>query len=664
MVVEKGFADEVRMERRCIVVGLQIDGDGRELLSWALTNVAEEGDRVVAVNVLRNQDSSKTPTLIQILDDCLSEHEDLFTRKKIILAGRVCRGNSIKKALLKEAELLPANILVVGANKNYSFGGLASLAKYCAKKLPPNIALIAVHKGKVILRREEATKSISVGEQKKPRLVSFLHPSVAMEGKAFAPCSHTTKSDDPKTRRVSVAGSKDARHSREVSKNNRLFAHDGMRESKRSSLTLLVRKLPEPRPGWPLLRRAVTANVEASKEIEARKMSVVQWVMKLPDRSVEAAQSQVNLVKDLEIILGINSSSCKFFQYEELLNSTNYFSPEKLIGKGGNSQVYKGCLPNGQQVAIKVSKLSEETSKDFLLEVDIITRLQHEYVVPLIGICIEDCNLISVYSYCSNGSLEDNLHGKRSKAPLDWDTRFKVAIGVAEAISYVHDGCSRPVVHRDVKSSNILLSGEFKSQLSDFGLATWGPTTSPYLIHSDVVGTFGYLAPEYFMYGKLSRKVDVYAFGVVLLELLTGRKPISDERPKGEESLVMWAKPILDKGDIVELLDPKLEGQYVEEQMKRMALVASLCIRRSAHRRPQMSQVLSLLRGEEEIGPCTTEKDCPDEETYFASSIGSHLGLALLDVDDDASVMSFEQNYMSSLDEYLRDRWSRSSSFE
>ncbi|KAG0474431.1 hypothetical protein HPP92_014117 [Vanilla planifolia] len=605
MVVEKRATDEEKMERRCIMVGVDINGDGRELLNWAVINFAEEGDRVTAVNVSRIQDSSRasTPSLIKLLDDCFSEQEDLCTRKKVILAGRVCQGNSIKKVLVKEAELCLAKALIVGENKNHSFGGLSSLAKYCAKRLPQNIALIAIHKGQIVLER----KLVS-GAQQKPSVGSFLHPGVVMHSKAVAPIS-----------------------------------------------------------------RAVTANVEPLKEIEARKMSVVQWVMTLPDRCLAANQRQVNLVKELEIILEINSSSCKFFRYEELQNFTNCFSQENLIGEGGNSQVYKGFLPDGQQLAIKVSKLSEESAKSFLLEVDIITRLQHEYIVLLIGICVQGNHIISVYPYFSCGSLDDNLCGKKPKTPLDWDNRFKIAVGVAGALSYIHDGCSLPVVHRDVKSSNILLSDESKPQLCDFGLAIWEPTGSQYLKDSDLVGTFGYLAPEYFMYGKVSRKIDVYAFGVVLLELLSGRKPIDDESSKGQESLVMWATPLLDKWKIMDLLDPKLEGKCDDEQMKRMMLAASLCIRRATHRRPQMSQILSLLQGEEDLEPWMSstnknsnpnETDCQDEEAYHASSIGSHISLALLDVDDDASVMSFEQNYISSSNEYLQDRWSRSSSFD
>lgn len=670
MVVLKGFDEEEKGgKERCVLVCFQIDSDGRKLLSWALTNIAKEGDCVMAVHVSRNnQDISRTPTLtlFRILNEFMAEHEDLCTKKKVILAGRIARGNSIKRILVKEAELCAAKTVVVGENKSFSFGCPASLAKYCAKKLPPTVSLIAVHKGQIIFERAATTiKSLISGGQEKKNLQSFLHQRIGMDTKLMVPSSARLLSDEIK---------KIEKKTTKESKDYCLISYDKMRKSNRNLVSVLPRKLPEPKPGWPLLCKSVTTkNIEALNDIEARKMSVVQWVMKLPDRSLPSTtKSQFDLIKELEIILRLNSSACKFFQYEELQNSTNYFSQENLIGKGGNSKVYIGCLPNGHQVAIKVSKFSEKSSRDFLLEVDIITRLQHKRVVSLIGICIENNNPISVYSFFSRGSLEENLHGKRAKSPLDWNMRFKVAIGVAEALNYLHNVCSRPVIHRDVKSSNILLSDECNPKLSDFGLAIWGPTTSPCLTHGDVVGTFGYIAPEYFMYGKVSIKIDVYAFGVVLLELLTGRKPINDESPKGLESLVMWATPILERGDFLELLDPNLDGKYEEDQMKRMVCAASLCIRRSARHRPQMNQILDLLQGEQEIEPWMSsnvndtliEQDCQDEEAYPNSSMGSHIDLALLDLDDDTSVISFEQNHLNSLDEYLQDRWSRSSSFD
>ncbi|CAD5174868.1 protein kinase STUNTED-like isoform X1 [Musa acuminata AAA Group] len=613
---------------RCVLVGLQMNANGRELLDWAISRVAEEGDRVVAVHVCRDSDLKTTTTLslIEMLDDHLAAYEGFCNLKQVALVGRVSRGNSIRKILVKEAKHRDAFKVVVGANKYYSLGGSASLAKYCAKKLPPTTSVIAVQNGKVLFERVIAKPS--PGGEPKPMEKADISTPRLHNVEAGIDQKEEAKDDD------SLGG----------------------------SVTVPVQKPAEPSLGWPLLRR----------RDDARKLSVVQWVMNLPNRSLSFTRLQLDLIKELNSVLSNNCSNCRWFRYDELHRSTNQFCSGNMIGKGGNSQVYRGCLANGQQVAIKLSKLSEEASTNFLLEVDIITKLEHKLIVPLIGFCIEDNTLISVYDYFPKGNLEENLHGENAKSPLPWAVRFKVAIGVAEALSYLHSGCSKPVIHRDVKSSNILLTDEFEPQVSDLGLAIWAPTNSTYLTHDDVVGTFGYLAPEYFMYGKVSDKMDVFAFGVVLLELLTGRKPIDDENPKGQESLVMWASPILERGDFMELLDPDLNENYDEVEMRRMVVAASLCITRRARLRPQMREILTLLQGEEDmearmrchVDASSDTLDCEDDEAYPCSSIRSHVGLALLDVEDDASLASFEQSNLGSLDEYLRDRWSRSSSFE
>lgn len=254
---------------------------------------------------------------------------------------------------------------------------------------------------------------------------------------------------------------------------------------------------------------------------------------------------------------------------------------------------------------------------------------------------------------------------------MPWELRYNVAVGIAEGLDYLHNELSRPVIHRDIKSSNILLSDGFEPKLSDFGLAIWGPTDSSFLIQADVVGTFGYLAPEYFMYGKLSDKIDVYAFGVVLLELLSGKRPISFENLKGQQSLVMWAKPIIESGDVKGILDPNLNGNINETQMHRMIRAATLCITRSGRLRPKMRQILELLRGEKEVekwGETPNEEmesqEQHDDEVYPNSRPELHLSVAMLDVDDDCtSFSSMEQSSNFSTDEYLKERWSRSSSF-
>ncbi|KAH9694678.1 protein kinase domain-containing protein [Citrus sinensis] len=380
------------------------------------------------------------------------------------------------------------------------------------------------------------------------------------------------------------------------------------------------------------------------------------------------------LRKGLEVLLKMSTCGLKWFSYAVLQTATSEFSSENLIGKGGCNRVYKGVLPDGKHVAVKIMESSKEAWKDFAHEVDIISTLEHKNIAPLLGVCIEDDNLISVYHFLSKGSLGEYLHGKyRDKHPLSWEVRFNIAVGIAEALFYLHNECSRPVIHRDIKSSNILVSDKFEAQLSDFGLAIWGPAGSSFMTGGEVVGTFGYLAPEYFMYGKLSDKVDVYAFGVVLLELLSGREPISSA-PKGQESLVMWAKPKTENGDLKGLLDPNLDGKYDEVQMQRIVLAANLCTTRAARLRPTMKEILQLLRGDNDfdksvISPNKGIEDLDkqednDDEVYPNSSAELHLSLALLNVDDDStSFSSMEPTNRISMEEYLKGRWSRSSSF-
>ncbi|KAL5211119.1 hypothetical protein ABZP36_006742 [Zizania latifolia] len=639
---------------RCILVGLHMDAVGKELLQWALNQAARSGDRVVAVRIYRKSDLCKTNTLtlIRTLDAYLAEYEALCSKKDIVLVGRVTLGSSIQKVLVKEAKLCAAMVVVIGANKKYSFRGSTCLAEYCAKKLPATTTIVAIQNGKAIFVREAPRPPF--GAEPKPVLRTVLHPSVGMEPKVIIPNpNRSARSMDFDAmgcgHGAAPVGSYD----------DATKVGDGGGGGNATTT--------DQRLGWPLLRRPVPAAANGAvqpKDEGPRKQSVVQWAMNLPRRSSPSTSPEphAGLVAELKRMLDAVPSRCRWFRYEELYDSTNHFSSANLIGKGAHSKVYRGSLAVGQPVAIKLSKASAEASKDFLREVDIITKLRHHRIVPLIGVCVEGLNLISIYAYLPRGSLEDNLHGKRSKPTLSWEKRYKAALGVAEALSYVHSGHSRPVIHRDVKSSNILLTDEFEPQLSDFGLAIWALSNSASLTHSDVVGTFGYLAPEYFMYGKVTDKVDVYAFGVVLLELLTGRKPISDGSPKGQESLVMWASPILDSGDISDLLDAGLDVEHDDAEVKRMAFAASLCLRRSGRLRPRISQILSVLRGESAASIAdlqTAEPDCVDDETYPAANVRSHLGLALLDVEDAESISSTEHSNLSPLEEYLRERCTR-----
>ncbi|XP_073105644.1 receptor-like cytosolic serine/threonine-protein kinase RBK1 isoform X4 [Elaeis guineensis] len=188
-----------------------------------------------------------------------------------------------------------------------------------------------------------------------------------------------------------------------------------------------------------------------------------------------------------------------------------------------------------------------------------------------------------------------NNFSSGSKEGLEWKVRFKIALGIAEGLLYLHEGCQRRIIHRDIKASNILLTEDFQPQISDFGLAKWLPDKWTHHIVFPIEGTFGYLAPEYFMHGVVNEKIDVFAFGVLLLELITGRRAVDSSR----QSLVIWAKPLLDANNVKQLADPSLGDAYDAEEMRRALLVASMCIHHLSTSRPDMNWVVRLLKGEE-----------------------------------------------------------------
>ncbi|XP_074576752.1 proline-rich receptor-like protein kinase PERK9 [Curcuma longa] len=285
------------------------------------------------------------------------------------------------------------------------------------------------------------------------------------------------------------------------------------------------------------------------------------------------------------------------FSYEELYRITNGFSPQNILGEGGFGSVYKGCLPDGREVAVKRLKIeSGQGDREFKAEVEIISRVHHRHLVSLVGYCISYNQRLLVYDFVPNGTLESHLHGKNARPVMDWATRVKVAAGAARGIAYLHEDCNPKIIHRDIKSSNILLDNNFEAQVSDFGLARLVLELDACThVTTRVMGTFGYLAPEYASSGKLTEKSDVFSFGVVLLELITGQKPVDNARPSGDESLVEWARPLLSRalrtGELGELPDPKLQENFDKREMFRMIEAAAACTRHSASMRPQMGKV-------------------------------------------------------------------------
>ncbi|CAK9857747.1 unnamed protein product [Sphagnum jensenii] len=470
-------------------------------------------------------------------------------------------------------------------------------------------------------------------------------------------------------------------------------------------------------PGWPLMHNGISFSRKPTLcPVIKQSLSVVNWAFQLPGisrfdgsltfprGSVEAQcnkllaelsskafktsmRSPVNvgistrtssqgnistLAQELEC-LHLNRP-CTRFSFNELKAATSNFSPSNIIGRGGASQVYKGQTKDGKLVAVKcLNQGGHQAEEEILTDIQITCSLSHVNIVKLLGYCTDAPHMILVYDYVAQGSLDDHLHGGDEVPVLPSEIRHKVAVGVAEALNYLQDGCPRPVIHRDVKASNILLTGDFEPQLSDFGLAKWGPTNATHIPCNDVVGTFGYLAPEYFMYGKVNDKTDVYSFGVVLLELITGRTPIDTSRPKGEENLVTWARPLLVDRNLEKLVDPRLGlGMYDRNEMESMVVVAALCVQQSAPRRPSMSQVLKMFHGDQSEDLSFLQRqearlsfDVDDMGCSLSDKGGEvvdmqmHMALAMLGVDDDdvTSQCSTDPAHSDAfLEEYLEDR--------
>ncbi|KAL8248970.1 hypothetical protein R6Q59_005838 [Mikania micrantha] len=287
------------------------------------------------------------------------------------------------------------------------------------------------------------------------------------------------------------------------------------------------------------------------------------------------------------------------FSYDKLATATGGFTQYNLLGQGGFGFVHKGVLPNGQEVAVKSLKSgSGQGEREFQAEVEIISRVHHRYLVSLVGYCIsggQECLFMSMFLI----TPWSFIHGK-GQVVLDWQTRMRIALGSAKGLAYLHEDCHPRIIHRDIKSANILLDHDYEAKVADFGLAklTSGNDTH---VSTRVMGTFGYLAPEYASSGKLSEKSDTFSFGVMLLEILTGRKPIDPETEYMNDSLVEWARPLIAKanedGDYNELVDPRLKDNYDRNEMAQMASCAAASIRHSARRRPKMSQIVRALEG-------------------------------------------------------------------
>ncbi|KAI4373042.1 hypothetical protein MLD38_011211 [Melastoma candidum] len=305
-------------------------------------------------------------------------------------------------------------------------------------------------------------------------------------------------------------------------------------------------------------------------------------------------------------ILAQRQGNLREFSFDELKSATKNFSRSLMVGEGGFGGVYRGVIrsveDHHQKIDIAVKQLSRrglQGHKEWITEVNVLGVVEHPNLVKLLGHCAEDdergIQRLLVYEFMQNRSVQDHL-SSRFQSSLSWNMRVRIAQDAARGLSYLHEGMDFQIIFRDFKSSNILLDNQWNAKLSDFGLARLGPSNGDSHVSTAVVGTIGYAAPEYIQTGHLTTKSDIWSYGIFLYELITGRRPLDRNRPKGEQKLLEWVKPHLtDINKFKMILDPRLEGKYSVKSAQRLAGVANRCLVRHPKARPKMSEVLAMV---------------------------------------------------------------------
>ncbi|XP_021627624.1 proline-rich receptor-like protein kinase PERK1 isoform X2 [Manihot esculenta] len=322
------------------------------------------------------------------------------------------------------------------------------------------------------------------------------------------------------------------------------------------------------------------------------------------------------------------------YSFEELAKATGDFSNNNRVGQGGSGQVYKGTLPNGKQVAVKRLKhhsdpeIEQMAQLHFEDEVKTIGRIRHRNIVEIVGYCSEKADRLLVYEFVSNNSLKSHLYvGRRQQetvsVPIDWPTRMKIALDTAKGLAYLHEDCTPRIIHRNIKSENILIDDKFNPKIGDFGISK-DFTDSATPVSTDPRGT-PYVPPEYYnkdgQNRKLTDKSDVFSFGLVLLELITGKLAVFEKQRKEYIRLAIWAMPLvkqildadnqdLDSENCKDLFDSKLQNNYEKDDMIRMIYCVVACVYKPVKLRPQMSQIVEVLKGNMEPKTIWVRSDC------------------------------------------------------
>ena len=319
-----------------------------------------------------------------------------------------------------------------------------------------------------------------------------------------------------------------------------------------------------------------------------------------------------------------SSEKAKIFTAEELQRATDNYNKSKFLGQGGYGTVYKGMLPDGNIVAVKKSKgIDKSQIEQFINEVVILSQINHRNIVKLLGCCLETEYPLLVYEFIPNGTLSQHIHWQKDlELSLSWENRIRIACEVAGAVAYMHGAASIPILHRDIKSSNILLDDKYAAKVSDFGTSRAVPDDKTHLT-TEVKGTLGYLDPEYFQSSQFTDKSDVYSFGVVLVELLTGKKPISFVRDEEERNLVSHFIALTKEDRLHQILQPQVAREASRKDIHAIANLAMRCLRLNGKKRPSMKEVSMELEALRISQKCLENFQEPHLVKYEVSFTGS-----------------------------------------
>ncbi|XP_047317258.1 cysteine-rich receptor-like protein kinase 3 [Impatiens glandulifera] len=338
--------------------------------------------------------------------------------------------------------------------------------------------------------------------------------------------------------------------------------------------------------------------------------------------------------KQLGVMLAVVNKSKLNVSYEALERATNYFNDSNKLGQGGSGSVYKGTLQDGEIVAIKRLFFNTRQWVDhFFNEVNLISGIHHKNLVKLLGCSITGPESLLIYEYVPNGNLNSLLFGRSREIGLRWEMRFKIILGTAEGLAYLHEESNLRIIHRDVKLSNVLLEADYTPKIADFGLARLFPEDMTH-ISTGIAGTLGYMAPEYVVRGKLTEKVDVYGFGVLLIEVVCGKKNASFGESSFSILQTVWRH--YETRTLVEVIDGSMDGEFEGEDICRVLQIGLLCVQASAELRPSMSNIVKMLKDEMEMpeptqppflnsssaefGPSVKPEETPKNQSYTQSS--------------------------------------------